>query len=105
MALRAALCLLLASSAAAHRGARVPRDLEEQFFISRLVAETPSESTSTFEVTDHVIQLERGKGSSLSSLYVNAIRAQEASENGVYSRLQVRGQLWTCKPLQADGAV
>jgi hypothetical protein len=94
MALRATLCLLLASSAAAHRSAHRPRDLGEQFFVNRLAAETPSETISSFEVTENVIKLERGNGTSLSSLYVNAIREQEAAENGVYSRLQVCRQAW-----------
>jgi hypothetical protein len=33
--------------------------------------------------------LEKGNGSSLSSMYVNAIREQAAGESGIYSRLQV----------------
>ena len=95
MALWATLCLVLACLAAAHRGARVvPRDLGEQYFVNRLAVDTPSETLSTFEVTENVIKLERGNGRSLSSMYVNAIRAQEAAENGIYSRLQVRRQSW-----------
>jgi len=89
MALRVALCLLWAASAAAHRGARLPRDLGEQFFVNRLAAETPAKRLSTPQLTEHVIMLEKGNGSSLSSMYVNAIRAQAAGENGIYSRLQV----------------
>jgi hypothetical protein len=67
----------------------VPRDFGEQFFVNRLTANTPSEIIGPFEVTENVIKLERGKGSSLSSMYVNAIREQEAGESGIYSRLQV----------------
>jgi len=89
MALRLALCLFWAATAAAHRGARLPRDLGEQFFVNRLVAETPSKRLSTPQLTEHVIMLEKGNGSSLSSMYVNAIRSQAAGENGIYSRLQV----------------
>ena len=90
MALRAALCLTWAASAAAHRGARVPRDLGERYFVNRLAVETPAKTLTIPEVTDHVIMLEKGNGSSLSSMYVNAIREQAAGENGIYSRLQVR---------------
>jgi len=90
MALRVALSLLWAASATAQRPARVPRDLGERYFVNRLAAETPAKRLSTPEVTDHVITLERGNGSSLSSMYVNAIREQAAGENGIYSRLQVR---------------
>lgn len=89
MALQVTVCLLWAASAAAHRGARLPRDLGEQFFVNRLAAETPAKRLSTPQLTDHVIMLEKGNGSSLSSMYVNAIRAQAAGENGIYSRLQV----------------
>ena len=89
MAFRAALGLLLASSAIARRGARVPRDLDEQFFVNRLAVEEPSENINTPEISEHVVRLERGNGSSLSSLYVNAIRAQANGENPAYSRLQV----------------
>jgi hypothetical protein len=89
MALQVALCLLWAASAAAHRGARLPRDLGEQFFVNRLVAETPAKTLSTPQLTDHVVMLSKGNGSSLSSMYVNAIRAQAVGENGIYSRLQV----------------
>jgi len=87
MALRIALCLLWAASAAAQRRPRVARGLAEgeRYFVNRLATETPAELLSTPEVTDHVIKLEKGNGSSLSSMYVNAMREQE----GVYSRLQV----------------
>jgi hypothetical protein len=67
----------------------VPRDLGEQFFVNRLAAETPAKRLSTPQLTDHVVMLSKGNGSSLSSMYVNAIRAQAAGENGIYSRLQV----------------
>jgi hypothetical protein len=89
MALQVALCLLWAASAAARRPAHVPRDLGERYFVNRLATETPAKILSTPEVTENVIMLEKGNGSSLSSMYVNAIREQAAGESGIYSRLQV----------------
>lgn len=61
--------------------------------VNRLVIEAASETLSTLEVTKKVVELERGNGSSLSSLYVNAIRAQAGGENPFYSRLQVRPRI------------
>lgn len=87
MALQAFLCLILASSTTAHRGPRVPRDLRDELFVSRLATEKPAESLSQLSITDHVLNLQRGNGSSLSSLYVNTIRAQAAGENPYHSRL------------------
>ena len=58
--------------------------------VNRLVINTASETLSKLTVTDQVVELERGNGSSLSSLYVNAIRAQAGGDNPFYSRLQVR---------------
>ena len=89
MALQAALCLLLASSATARISPRVPRDLGEHFTVNRIAIEPSSETPSTTEVTDQVVQLERGNGTSLSSLYVNAIRAQAAAENPLHSGKKV----------------
>jgi hypothetical protein len=89
MALQAALCMLLASSATARRFPRVPRDLGEHFTANRIAIEPSSETLSTLKVTSQVVELERGNGSPLSSLYVNAIRAQASGDDGFYSRLQV----------------
>jgi hypothetical protein len=89
MALQAALCLLLASSAAARRGPHVPRDLGEHFTVNTVAIEPSSERLSTLKVVTNVIEPERGNGSSLSSLYVNAIRAQASGDDGFYSRLEV----------------
>jgi hypothetical protein len=89
MALQAALCLLLASSATALRGPHVPRDLGEYFTVNTVAIEPSSETLSTLKVVTNVIELERGNGSSLSSLYVNAIRAQDNGDDGLYSRLEV----------------
>jgi hypothetical protein len=89
MALQAGLCLLLASSATARIFPRVPRDLGEHFTVNRIAIEPSSETLSTIKVTDQVVKLERGNGSSLSSLYVNAIRAQAAADNPLYSGTEV----------------
>lgn len=67
----------------------MPRDIDEQFFVNRLAAEKPSETINIPEISEHVIRLERGNGSSMSSMYVNAIRAQANGEIPAYSRLQV----------------
>lgn len=94
MALPALLLLLFASwtGALRGRGPRMPRDLPPGgFVISRIAIDEPSDSYSPLHISDHVIKLERGNGSSLSSLYVNAIRAQAAGEDPHYSRIkQVR---------------
>lgn len=70
----------------------MPRDLPPGgFVVSRIAIDEPSDSYSPLHISDHVIKLERGNGSSLSSLYVNAIRAQAAGEDPHYSRIkQVR---------------
>jgi hypothetical protein len=68
--------------------------------VNRIAVEPSSETLSTIEVTNQVVELERGNGSSLSSLYVNAIRAQAGEENPLYSGLQVRSRTFTedCDP-------
>jgi hypothetical protein len=97
MAIQAALCLLLASSATARIFPREPRDPGEYFTVNRIAIEPTPETPSTLKVTDQVVQLERGNGSSLSSLYVNAIRAQAAAENPLYSGKKVHS-LSFCGP-------
>jgi hypothetical protein len=98
MALQAALCLLLASSATARRDPRAPRDLGEYFTVNRVAIEPSSETLSTLKVVTNVVELERGNGSSLSSLYVNAIRAQAERDDPFYLR-QVRSRTFeVCGP-------
>jgi len=70
--------------------------------VNRLVIDTTSEVLSTLEVTDQVVELERGNGSSLSSMYVNAIRAQAAGESPIYSRLQVSSNTYSDHGPSAD---
>ena len=89
MALQATLCLLLASSATARIFPRVPREPGDHFTVNRIAIEPSSETLSTLKVTNQVVELERGNGSSLSSMYVNAIRAQASGDDGFYSRMRV----------------
>lgn len=92
MALPALLLLLFTSWSQALRGPRMPRDLPPGgFVVSRIPVEKPSNSYSPLHITENVLQLKKGNGSSLSSLYVNAMRAQAAGEDPHYSRIkQVR---------------
>lgn len=88
MASRAILCLLLATSTQAHRGPRIPRDLREEFFVSRLAVDDPLPLSGTPKITENVMELQRTKGSSLSSMYINAIRAKGSGADPYYSRIK-----------------
>lgn len=49
-------------------------ELDEELVISELPNAQPFQEPSQLHVVDNVIKLTRGKGSSLSSMYVRAIR-------------------------------
>jgi len=98
MAFQAALYLLLAVTATAHRGPRMPRDPGEYFYVNRLKAEAPAQSLSELKVVETVLELEKGNASSLSSMYVHAIQVQESGDTGLYSRLQVSYNVFWGKP-------
>ncbi|QIX01884.1 hypothetical protein AMS68_007401 [Peltaster fructicola] len=77
-------------------------EFDDNLVVSSLSDLTPSSAPSELNVVDHVIELKRGEGRSLSSMYVQAIRTAAYQEQTGNDGLAIRAGV---APLTVSGSI